>query len=127
MNSAACLFLSNNVNKFGCSDSTDDYERHAGRLDVVVRGWGFAILRTEGDGNCFFSSAAAALLKIMDGASRSQTTVTLLESYGINVDMTVPQIAKRLRELLVEEWLNNSNHCRVRLPYFCNLVISWGS
>ena len=105
------MFQSNNVNKFGCSDSTDDYERHAGRLDAVVRGWGFAILRTEGDGNCFFCSAAVALLKIMDGASTPQITVTLLErlSYGINIDMTVPQIAKRLRELLIEEWFNNSD------------------
>ena len=109
MNSAASLFQSHTFTKPGCPDSEDEYARHAERLNAVVRGWGFETLRTEGDGNCFFSSVAIALSKIMKEASSSQNIVTLLENSGICVDMTVPDIAKRLRQLLVGEWLNNSD------------------
>ena len=45
----------------------------------------------------------------MKEASSSQNIVRLLENSGISVDMTVPDITKRLRELLVGEWLNNSD------------------
>ena len=131
MNSAACLFQTQTFTKSGCPGSEDHYARHTERLNAVFRGWGFETLRTEGDGNCFFSSVAIALSKIMEDLS-SETMITLLESNGIHVDMTIPVIAKRLRELLVKEWLNHSDRYQPflsssveRLRYFCSLVILW--
>ena len=52
----------------------------------------------------------------MKEASSSQNIVRLLEKSGIRVDMTVPDIAKRLCKLLVGEWLNNSDRYQPFLP-----------
>jgi hypothetical protein len=58
MNSATSLFLHRESH-----NSVDNFESHSNRLAAVVQGWGFEIVRSEGDGNCFFSSAAVSLLQ----------------------------------------------------------------
>ena len=48
------------------SDSNvDDFESHRNRLTSAVHGWGFEIITSQGDGNCFFYSTTLALQSIV--------------------------------------------------------------
>ena len=99
MNSATCLFYHKKTEpKHG-----NNYEQHDNRLSAVVEGRGFELRRSEGDGNCFFYSAAVALQNLEKDLSFS----CVLESTGITSGMSITDVAYRLRELLVMEWTTN--------------------
>lgn len=102
MNLASSLFFRKD------SDiNVDDFESHNNRLTSVVHGWGFEIITSEGDGNCFFYSAALALQNIVSQKDYSTTRTFLSENMGINHDMSISDVAQRLRTLMVTEWTTN--------------------
>lgn len=102
MNLASSLFFRKD------SDiNVDDFESHNNRLTSIVHGWGFEIITSEGDGNCFFYSAALALQNIVSQKDHSTTRTFLSENMGINHDMSISDVAQRLRTLMVTEWTTN--------------------
>ena len=98
MNSATSLFFHRKTSIE--TEPGNNYEQHVRRLSAVVQGWGFQIQRCEGDGNCFFYSAAVALLNLEKDGSCSP----FLETIGIKPDVSISDVASKLRELLVIEW-----------------------
>ena len=50
VNSATSLFFHQENGK-----NHDNFESHSNRLAAVVNTWGFEIISSEGDGNCFFT------------------------------------------------------------------------
>ena len=98
MNSATSLFFHKKTSID--TEHEYNYDQHVSRLSAVVQGWGFQIQRCEGDGNCFFYSAAVALLNLEKDSSYSP----ILNNIGIEPDMSISEVACKLRELLVTEW-----------------------
>ena len=112
MNSAASLFFHRENGK-----NQDNFESHSNRLAAVVNAWGFEIISSEGDGNCFFYSASVALLQTLD----KETSRSVLENLGINDGMSMFEIAQRLREMVVDEWVNNPERYQ---PFVSTGVVS---
>lgn len=55
----------------------------------------------------FFYSAAVALLNIVKKEAHSTNAISFSENMGIGRDMSVSNVAQRLRELIVTEWTTN--------------------
>ena len=109
MKSATSLFLHKKTNTE--TEGENNYKQHVDRLSAVVQGWGFQLERCDGDGNCFFYSAAVALRNTEKDESCSHA----LESMGITNDMSISAAAYRLRQLIVAEWSTNPD----RYQPFC--------
>ena len=82
------------------------------RLENVVSSFGFSIVPTDGDGNCFFTSVAFQLQQILSDDQCTMEQRLFLESLGVTLDVTVDELSSVLRELVVNEWLNNQQEYR---------------
>ena len=85
--------------------------KHA-RLENVVSSFRFSIVPTDGDGNCFFTSVAFQLQQILSDDQCTMEQRLFLKSLGVTLDVTVDELSSVLRELVVNEWLNNQQEYR---------------
>ena len=92
MSSVSCLFLT--------VDS--DNEQHQQRLNNVVQSWGFQIKHIAGDGNCCFAALAFTLC-----AQHQQIESALPDDVAIDIHADVTEIAYKLRQLAVNEWMKH--------------------
>lgn len=60
-----------------------------------------------GDGNCFLTAVAFQLHQLMSTTDIPALVVNSVSSIGITTNMTIPQLASLLRELVVEEWISD--------------------
>lgn len=101
MNSATSLFFHQQFDQ-----SREDFEVHNMRVNAVVQGWGFRIIHTEGDGNCFFYSVSISLQHFFR-ENQNEAVLIRLRDMGISGDMTIQATAQRLRERVVQEWTSH--------------------
>ena len=90
------------------SRSIDEHDR----LHNIASSFGFDIVQTMGDGNCFFTSVSFQLLQILSSDQCPTQHCSFLHSLGITSDLAVNDLSRRLRELVVNEWIVNQNEYR---------------
>lgn len=74
-------------------------------LDQRLNNMGLQRQTTGKDGDCFFTSLAFQIVNLMTKCN--ENIIKHLEEKGITNQMSVEEIARRLRELVVQEWLCN--------------------
>lgn len=100
MSSVSCLFET--ADKTQCVT-----EQHQKRLIDMVESWGFQLHPVEGDGNCFFSAIAFAIID-----QRQQIEMHKpdhLVNHGISNSMDIKSIAMKIRQIIVGEWMSNAS------------------
>ena len=90
------------------SRSIDEHDR----LHNIASSFGFDIVQTMGDGDCFFTSVSFQLLQILSSDQCPTQHRSFLHSLGITSDLAVNDLSRRLRELVVNEWILNQNEYR---------------
>ena len=90
------------------SRSIDEHDR----LHNMASSFGFDIVQTMGDGDCFFTSVSFQLLQILSSDQCPTQHRSFLHSLGITSDLAVNDLSRRLRELVVNEWIVNQNEYR---------------
>jgi hypothetical protein len=106
-------FLCQNAKDFmhlDASNNEESFENEQTRLCDVANSFGFDIVQTNGDGNCFFTSVAFQLQQILssDECSMEQQ----LNALRITSDVALDELSRILRELVVNEWIVNQNDYR---------------
>ena len=99
MGSATSLFFNTDFN------ANDGYDIHQQRMQAVTKSWGFVLVDTEGDGNCFFTSMAFGISNILNDENYPVNVINNWQSLGIHASSEIIDIAAVLRQLVVDEWL----------------------
>ena len=76
-------------------------------LNGHLEGFGLSRILVAGDGNCFFTAMAFQLHQLMSTTDVPDLVGNSLSSIGITTNMSIPQLAPLLRELVVEDWLSD--------------------
>ena len=87
-------------------------ENEQTRLSDVANSFGFDIVQTNGDGNCFFTSVAFQLEQILSSNECSMEQRLFLNALRITSDVALDELSRILRELVVNEWIVNQNDYR---------------
>ena len=69
---------------------------------------GFTLIPITGDGNYFFTAVAFQLQQILMAPSCPENIHIHLQSLRINNQLTVEELSGRLRQLVVDEWQDNT-------------------
>ena len=88
------------------------------RLENLATSFGFTVVQITGDGNCFFRAVAFQLLQILLTSSCPESLRVHIRSLGFNEQIDVEDLASKLRELVVDEWQENSQEY---IPFFENM------
>ena len=88
------------------------------RLANLATSFGFTVVQITGDGNCFFRAVAFQLLQILLTSSCPESLRVHIRSLGFNEQIDVEDLASKLRELVVDEWQENSQEY---IPFFENM------
>ena len=108
-------FLFQNAKDFmhlDTSNSDESCESEQTRLRDVANSFGFDIVQTNGDGNCFFTSVAFQLQQILSSDQCSMEQRLFLNALRITSDVALDEVSRILRELVVSEWTANQNEYR---------------
>lgn len=81
--------------------TTNEKTVHSERLQQVLASWKFSMINVPEDGNCFFTSVALELTNF------SKETI---EQLGLSLSAPITELVKKLREIIVEEWIGCRRH-----------------
>ena len=88
------------------NDTSSNKLLHDQRLSDVLDGWDLCKHDIIGDGNCCFTAVAFSLILNTEGLSDEYKHFLYLKEVDLSMD--IQQVAIRLRQLAVNEWLENS-------------------
>ena len=87
------------------NDTSNNKLLHDKRLYDVLDGWGLCKHESIGDGNCCFTAVAFSLMLNTEGLSDEYKHFLHLKE--VDLSMGIEEVAMRLRQLAVNEWLEN--------------------
>ena len=93
-----------------------DVEIHRKRLDTVLQSFELDSHDVPHDGDCLFACIAVYLHRCFTIVSEGTNLIVHLKSLNILPSMSQSDLIKKLRELLVDEWLSNRDFYE---PFFC--------
>ena len=100
MSSVASIFFHHNP-----KPEVDEHARSEKRLENVLTAWGMKGHCIEGDGNCCFSTVAFSLLTNVTYIL--QNSPGFFSNIGIKPSDTLKSLSMQLRNLTVDEWMQN--------------------
>ena len=89
---------------------TDDEQVHTKRLANVLHSYNIDVIDVPRDGDCLFASIATSIL--LQYQTMSAKILEHMQSISIDVKMSRSEVAKQLRQLLVQEWLTYHSEYR---------------
>ncbi len=85
----------------------DNHHTESTNIENVLSSWNFRKVAVPGDGNCLFTSVALSIIERIQ--NHDDVVVDIMTKLGLSVrDLNIQRISKRLRDLVVQEWLGDN-------------------